>query len=299
MTWARAGLQFARQVLHGFSQCGFQASATAGLLFVLAVAVFNWRMAVFFVVSTVVGTFVARALKGNADLLDLGHFGFNSALMGLALGCYYEPTPALWLWMPILAAVTAAVTVAMSKWMRLPFLGAPFILTLWAVWPFGQTLGLTQVESMGFSAAPVVWGTAVASALGSALLAPDIFTGLLFLTGLLLSNWRHGLVAVLGAFTAVTLAAQGGAPGAAVNSGFVGFNGVLAALAAYIIIGADLRLVVLASVLSTWLASYVHRDAPVPVLASGFVVAIWLMLLLGWLSPRFAGNQRTTEADRG
>jgi urea transporter len=158
---------------------------------------------------------------------------------------------------------------------------------------------LTQVESTGSPAAPVVWGTAIASALGSALFAPSVFAGLLFLTGLLLSNWRHGLVAVLGAFTAVTLAAQAGAPAAAVNSGFVGFNGVLAALAAYIVIGADLRLVVLGSVLSTWLASYVHRGAPVPVLASGFVIAIWLMLLLGWLNPRFAGKQRATGADQG
>jgi hypothetical protein len=65
---------------------------------------------------------------------------------------------------------------------------------------------------------------------------------------------------------------------------------VLAALAAYVIVAADLRLVVLVSILATWLGSYIHRGAPVPVLASGFVLAIWAMLLLGWLNPRFAGK---------
>jgi len=105
------------------------------------------------------------------------------------------------------------------------------------------------------------------------------------------------VVALLGAFVAVAIAAQAGAPGAAINSGFVGFNGVLAALAAYILVAPDLRLVVLGSVLATWLASYVYRGAPMPVLASGFVLAIWLMLLLGWLNPRFA--QRRAKGEGG
>ncbi len=111
------------------------------------------------------------------------------------------------------------------------------------------------------------------------------------------ANWRHAIVAVIGAAIAAALAAQAGAPGAAINSGFVGFNAVLAALAAYNLIAADLRLVVLASVLSTWLASYVYRGAPVPVLASGFVLAIWLMLFLGWLNPQYARIQPGPEAD--
>ena len=70
----------------------------------------------------------------------------------------------------------------------------------------------------------------------------------------------------------------------------VGFNGVLAALAAYIVVAEDLRLVALGALLSTWLASYVYRGAPVPVLASGFVLAVWLILFLGWANPWFAGK---------
>ena len=199
--------------------------------------------------------------------------------------------------MVVLAAVTAAVTLAMAKWIRVPFLAAPFILTLWAMWPFADSMGLTKVDFGAFPAGQLVWESALPSALGSALFAPSIVTGLLFLAGLLISNWRHAVVALLGAFIAVAIAAQAGAPGAAINSGFVGFNGVLAALAAYILVAPDLRLVVLGSVLGTWLASYVYRGAPVPVLASGFVLAIWLMLLLGWLNPRFA--QRRAKGEGG
>ena len=131
-------IQFGRRVLCGFSQCAFQANEITGVLFIAAVAVFNWRMAIFYVISGVIATLVASALNGNKELLDLGLFQFNSALMGLALGNFFQPNAILWLYMLVLAAVTAAVTVAWSKLTRLPFLAAPFILVLWAMWPFAQ-----------------------------------------------------------------------------------------------------------------------------------------------------------------
>jgi len=283
-------IQFGRRVLCGFSQCAFQVNEITGVLFIAAVAVFNWRMAIFYVISGVIATLVATALKGDGELLNLGLFQFNSALMGLALGNFFQPNAILWLYVLVLAAVTAAVTVAWSKLTRLPFLAAPFILVLWAMWPFAHYLGLAKVEFGAFSDAPLVWGAAAISTFGSALFAPSIFSGLLFLVGLLVSNWRHAIVAALGAITAIALAKQAGAPGTAINSGFIGFNGVLAALAAYIVVAADLRLVALGALLSTWLASYVYRGAPVPVLASGFVLAVWLILFLGWANPWFAGK---------
>src|SRR5947209_508112 len=135
-----------RQVLRGFSQCAFQANDIAGILFVVAVAVSNWRMAAFYVVAVIVGTFVARMLNGIGVLLDLGLYGFNSGLIGLALGNFFQPDPMLWLWVVVFAIVAAAVTVAMSKWVPFPFLAAPFILTFWMVWPLAAMLGLTKVD---------------------------------------------------------------------------------------------------------------------------------------------------------
>lgn len=285
------GIQFGRQVLRGLSQCAFQANELTGALFVVAVASFNWRMAVFFVTSAILATLVARLLKGVPDLLDQGLYGFNSALMGLALGNFFTPSTSLWLLMVASAVITAVVTIIMAKWLRIPFLAAPFILTFWAFWPLAEQLGLTKIEFGAFPHAPVEWATAIISALGSTLFATGPVAGLIFLCALAISNWRHAIVAVLGSVTAVALVAQAGAAGTAINSGFAGFNGVLGALAAYIIIAPDLRLVAFGAVFSTWLASYVYRGAPVPVLASGFVIAIWLALFLGWVNPRFAGKK--------
>jgi urea transporter len=286
----KANLPLWRPILRGFSQCAFQTNEIAGLLFVVAVAVVNWRMAAFYVIGVIIGTLTAWALRGIGDLLDLGLYGFNSGLIGLALGNFFQPEPMLWLWVVVFAVVAAAITVAWSRWVPIPFLAAPFILTFWLAWLLAGTLSLPKVDFGAFPEMEVNWGASILAALGSALFVPTMISGGIFLAGIAISNWRHALVAVIGAFVANALAAQAGAIGGAINFGFVGFNGVLAALAAYVIVAADLHLVVLGSILATWLASYVYRGAPVPVLASGFVLAIWAMLLLGWLNPRFAAK---------
>ena len=251
--------------------------------------VFNWRMTAYYVIAVVVGTLTAKLLKGIGVLLDLGLYGFNSGLVGLALGNFFEPNPMFWLWVPVFAVVAAVLTVVMSKWVPIPFLAAPFILTFWLVWLLSGTLGLAKIDFGAFPAMEVHPAESVIKALGSALFVPGIVSGILFLVGIAIGNWRLAIVAVIGAIVPNALAAHIGTVGGAINFGFVGFNGVLAALAAYVLIAPDLRLSVLASFLATWIASYIFRYVPeVPVLASGFVLAVWAMLLLGWLNPRLA-----------
>lgn len=78
-------------------QCAFQSNEVTGLVFILAVAVHSWRMAVFYVISVILGTLVAQLLGGDRTLLGLGLFGFNSGLMGLALGNFFVADTALWI----------------------------------------------------------------------------------------------------------------------------------------------------------------------------------------------------------
>ena len=80
--------------------------------------------------------------------------------------------------------------------------------------------------------------------------------------------------------------------------GFIRFNAVLGALATYVIVAADLRLAALAALFSTWIFSYISRDVSAPALAWGFVFTVWLILLIGWLNPRFNSEliKRNAEA---
>jgi urea transporter len=136
----------------------------------------------------------------------------------------------------------------------------------------------------------VAFVAATVAALGAALFTSGALPGILFLVGVLVSNWRHAVVALVAAATAASLAAHVGAAGSAINSGFIGFNAVLAGVATYVLVAADLRLSVLAAVVATWIFSYVARHVPAPALASGFVLSVWLILFLGRLNPWFNGE---------
>lgn len=278
---------FWRQLLRGFSQCAFQANEISALFFIAAATWFNWHMGAAYVVSVLVATVVARLLRANAELLGLGLFGFNSGLMGLALANFFQPGLALWGWVPVLAALVAAVTIAMASWLPIPFLAAPFIATFWAVWPLADAMGLVKIDLGSFPAAPLTFIAATVAALGATLFASGPVAGLIFLAGVLVSDWRHAVVALLGAALAASLAAHVGAPGAAINSGLVGFNAVLAAMATYALVSADLRMAALAALGATWIFSFVSRLGVAPALASGFVLTVWLILLAGWLNGRF------------
>jgi urea transporter len=139
--------------------------------------------------------------------------------------------------------------------------------------------------------------TSILTALGSALFCPAILSGILFLIGLALANWRHAVIAVLGASIAVGLAVTVHVPGGMINSGFVGFNAVLAAVAAYALVSPDLRLVVLAAGLSTWVFVVFVTTSQDPALASGYVVAIWAIMALGWLNSRFTNAESVSDSD--
>jgi len=238
-------------------------------------------------------------LGGDRVLLGLGLFGFNSGLTGLALGNFFVHDTALWIAVPILACIVGAVTVAAARWLPIPFLAAPFIVTFWVLWPIRSGVGLTAVNLGAFGNSRVAFLLGTLHALGSTLFAVSTATGILFLLGVLVANWRQAIVALLGGLIAVLLAAHVGAPGDMINSGFIGFNAVLAALATYELLGADLRLVFLASMASTWFFSFINNTWPAPALASGFVICVWVIMLLGWLNPRFTPAVASSEPPPG
>jgi urea transporter len=295
---------FWRQSLRGLSNCAFQTNEITGLVFVLAVAFYSWHMAIYYVVSVFVATAVARLAKGVPGLytdlmgvfLDIGLMGFNAALMGLALGNFFEKGTALYISVVVLAVVVEIVNLVLARWLPIPFLAAPFIATFWVFWPISSRVGVHAIPLSDFPDEPVHFIQATFFSMGSTLFSPKIVAGVLFLVGILVANWRHAVVAGMSAMVAVAMAQHVHVVGGAVNTGFIGFNAVLAGVATYALVAEDLRLALLGALLATWLFSFITRNAPFPALASGFVIAVWTILFLGWVNPRFVGRPAPAEA---
>jgi urea transporter len=97
-------------------------------------------------------------LKADRVLIELGLFGFNSSLIGLALGNFFAPGMALWAWTLLLSGVTRVVAHLMIRYLPVPALAAPFIITFWVVRPMAKHIGLER-RAVGPGADALVSGT--------------------------------------------------------------------------------------------------------------------------------------------
>jgi urea transporter len=272
---------FWRLVLRGCSQCCFQTNEVTGLIFLVAVLTYSREQALLMLMAAVIAPAVALLLRGDRFLLELGVFGFNSCLMALALGNFFEYEAALWIWAAVLSAVASAVTVVAVRFTTVPVLAAPFIVLFWIFWEFAEDAGLTFRVFPPFSNVDYEALRAGLSALGAALFAGTVVAGVLFFVAVLVSNWRHAVLALSAAFLADRIAEWWEVPGEQINLGLAGFNAVLAAVAIYAFCGSDIRLSLLGAVFASAILP-VFGKLDLVSLAAGFVVTTWLVVFLGW-----------------
>lgn len=278
---------FWRLVLRGCSQCCFQTNEVTGVLFLLAVLAYDWKQFLLMAMGALIGAAVGSVLMRNDRfLLELGLFGFNSCLMALGLGNFFDKTVGLWVWAAVLCVLAAALTWVFVKWFPFPVLAAPFILLFWAFWPISEDVGLTKLQFPPFIGGDVFYIRATISAMGATLFAGVVVAGLLFFLGVLVSSWRHAVLAFAAAMIAHTIAVWWNVPGDEINSGLAGLNAVLAAVAIYALVEADIRLALLGAIVASAVIPLFSQLNLIP-LAAGFVLTTWVIMLLDRFQKRW------------
>ena len=128
---------------------------------------------------------------------------------------------------------------------------------------------------------------AVLHGLGEAVFAPTVISGLLVLAGISLSNWRHGVLALLGAAIGAAVSYYYSNVAAAdIDLGLYGFNGLLTAIAVFVLCDGRLRLAILGALLATILTPAI-AEIGLATLSAPFVFTTWFMLVLGWVEDRW------------
>ena len=197
---AKLGTDIPDPVLHvfrGIGQVFFQENALTGACFVLGIALSSPLMAVGAVVGSAIGTATARLLKFDEAEMSAGIYGFNSALVGIATLFFFRPGAASIALLVVGCIVAALVTWLMRRYVPFPTYTTPFIVTTWALFFLGQALGAARVEPGG----PLVgvgFVEAVAHGVGQVMFQASIWTALLFLVGIALSDWRHAAWVLVG-----------------------------------------------------------------------------------------------------
>ena len=99
--------------------------------------------------AAVVTTVAAFLFGFDEARITSGTYGFNSLLVGLGLGIYYQPSPEFYFVVILASLLTLFISVAMEGVIGkyyLPYLSIPFILAIWIV-----LLATKQFEHLGIS----------------------------------------------------------------------------------------------------------------------------------------------------
>ncbi|MBX9627057.1 MAG: urea transporter [Gemmataceae bacterium] len=297
-------------VLRGVGQVFFQEHALTGLLITLGIAAGVPLIALGGVVGSAVGAAVARGLKFDAGEVRAGIYGFNSALVGMASFFFFQPDAVSVGLMLAGSAAAAAVTRGMRGYLPFPTYTAPFIVTTWAVYFLGRALGAVASDPSAPALLPnpalpfAVESTA--HGIGQVMFQASLWTGVLFLAGIAVSNREHAAWVLVGSLVGMLVA--GYHVDAAVRSldperlverdhweiirlGLFGYNATLAAVALFL-----WRRSVIAPALGMILSVPITESFPrvgLPALTAPFVLATWAVLALGWVEARLLGKNRT------
>jgi len=287
-----------RSGLRGIGQVFFQENALTGACFALGIALSSPLMALGLVVGATLGTATAWLLKFDKAEISAGIFGFNSALVGIATLFFFRPAP-----MSIALLVVGCVAATLATWLMrryipFPTYTAPFIVTTWALFFIGQALGAARVEHAGpMEAAGFV--AAAAHGVSQVMFQASMWTALLFLVGIALSDWRHASWVLVGSIVGMLVgsyhavaAARALDPESLVDRaltenvalGLYGYNATLAAVALFL-----WRRSLIPPLLGMLLSVPLTELVPVfglPALTAPFVLATWLVLAFGWLDRR-------------
>lgn len=286
---AQSKMPYWRFMLRGCSQLCFQSNEVTGLCFLAAVLVASPIAFVYMLVASAIAPAARMLLGAKRATLETGLPGLNPCLIALSLPAFFETG---WtnfsMWGMLVVCVVVVVVLVHYGVATLPFpiLAAPFVLVFWVLNAIASHVGV--LEPLDFSSAPTDRMhpvNAVFFSMGQVAFSPTFLSGVLIAAGVLIGNWRHGLVALCGALIGALVSYYSGVSPANINLGLFGFNAVLASVSVYVVCGGSLRLAILGGVIATMLIPLIS-DFGLPSLSAPFVLATWIVMILGWFENK-------------
>lgn len=190
-------------LLAGIGQIYFQAAPLPGAVLLLCLYLSRPSLALGCLLGVIAATATAGAAGFPRQQRQLGLYGFNAALSGIGLCSFYQPNPALWLWIVLAGVLTAGVTHAFLRWSKLPALTFQFVLVMLLAASFGPALGLERLPALqtpgACSAGLLAYPWCIAGQVSFIASAP---LGCLVWLALARQGWQAAAWALLGAVLA-------------------------------------------------------------------------------------------------
>ncbi|BFU96064.1 MAG: Urea transporter [Nitrospira sp.] len=300
---------FVDWVLRGIGQVVFQNNPISGAVILAGIFYNSWIYGVVCLFGTIVSTATALCFKADKGMIKDGLFGFNGALIAIALVAYTSPNfttgelPNLYLWLYIVlcAAFTTVITPAVGALLgphKVPGLTMPFVLATWFF--LGALLTFTTIDvsnalkptSPSDFTGPrpdytgITWFHGITMGIAEIFFQDNWVTGIVILIGIAINTRIGAAMALMGSTLAAASAVLYGAHDEAIRDGLFGYNAALTAMALggmFLVLNWSGIVYTVIGVLVTarvWASLGVFLEpSGMPVLTSAFVFVTWLMLL--------------------
>lgn len=264
-----------------------QQSAVTGFLFMIGIGLNSPTMLLGGIVATLSGLAAARLLRYDPDSIHRGLYGFNAALVGIAV-LFFMPINALLVGWLICGGVLSTLIMHFML-MRLPAIPpftAPFIISTWLIFALANVLGIT----LSFPPFPPVAAGdffSVMRGVGQVMFQDYWLSGLVVVVGLFAHSRNAGVWAIIGSGSGMLIARSFGFSEELVLMGIYGFNASLVAIALSEHFGENVFPVFLGIIACVLLLTG-FEWVGLPALTAPFVLASWLVLGLFRIDERAA-----------
>ncbi len=246
---------FLSSILNSYTQIFFSNSRIFSLI-LIAVSFFDFWAGVSGVVAVMVTNILAYLIGFNRNNIKKGYYGFNSLLVGLGLGVYYQPGSEFFIVLVFASMLTLFLTLFLEGVVGkygLPFLSLSFLLGTWLVSLATRQFTTLHVSERGIYMANEMfmlggqrmvasynWLTNLGlpeslrlyfTSLGAIFFQYHLFAGVLISIGLLIYSRIAFILSLVGFFSAYAYYHFIGADIRELSYGFIGFNFILTAIA--------------------------------------------------------------------
>lgn len=228
-------LPFIDEVLKGISQIFLQENAWTGLLFLLGMLIGHWSYAASALLATIVGTFFARIIKLNPELIKKGVYGYNPALVGVTLTFLFDKTLIVW---GLVVGVGGILTVLIHHYFivkKIPVFTFPYILVAWVSYFIINQFHLLEpsaIQRVAIDASTIKYGDYLAAigGFGEVIFQENIIASVIIFLGVYISKPIAALYGLIASLIATLLSQVFGQSAELVYVGLFGFNAILTAI---------------------------------------------------------------------
>lgn len=264
----------------GIGQVMFQNNALSGLLMLIGIFLNSWQMGILALSGNIISTLTAHFSGYGRDDIKNGLCGFNGTLVGIAVGVFMELSLGSLLLMVVAACISTWIARLLNLQRSLPGFTAPFILSVWMLLGFCSWIMpdiLLVSDTVTDATQGINYFQTFSFGIGQVMFQGNIWTGLLFLIGILINSRTAAFYTVIGALFPIPLAILLGIDAETLNMGLMGYNGVLCAIAL-----GDRTLKSLVwdscSVLLSTLLQIIGMNLEITTLTAPFVVSVWIIM---------------------